>query len=130
MASSRRLVWLPGVENITGVQAQDDLEDKIKEQVKKWSRVKVATKEKLARHLFPEDFRNEWVDLFIKYNTPLPSSASVERMFSFGSDILRPKRATLRSPNFENLVFMKVNLNIIKKQLKQENEDERDDKLV
>ena len=48
--------------------------------------------------------------------TPLPSSASAERLFSFGSDILRPKRASLTNSNFENLTFMKGNLKLVKRE--------------
>ena len=63
------------------------------------------------------------MDLFLKYNSPFPSSASVERLFSYGSDILRPKRSALSSLNFEKLVFIKGNLKIIKNNL-QELEEE------
>ena len=62
----------------------------------------------------------------MKYNTPLPSSASVERMFSYGSDIIRPKRSTLAAHNFEALIFLKGNLHLLKKahEVEEENEDE------
>ena len=50
-------------------------------------------------------------NLFIKLNTPLPSSAAVERLFSLGKDILRPKRASLSDEHFEMMVFLKGNLN-------------------
>ena len=46
---------------------------------------------------------------FVKFNTGIPSSASVERMFSTGKDILRAKRATLSDENIERLVFLKGN---------------------
>ncbi|XP_031340981.1 uncharacterized protein LOC116169093 [Photinus pyralis] len=47
--------------------------------------------------------------LFIRYNTSLPSSAPVERMFSFASIINAPKRHALSDTNFENLVLLKAN---------------------
>nr|XP_053656905.1 uncharacterized protein LOC128705794 [Cherax quadricarinatus] len=47
------------------------------------------------------------IDLFIKYNTAIPSSAAVERLFSKGKDILRAMTATLSDGNFERLMLMK-----------------------
>jgi hypothetical protein len=49
------------------------------------------------------------IDLFIKFNTGIPSSAAVERLFSVGKDILTAKRANLSDDNFEKLMFMKGN---------------------
>jgi hypothetical protein len=46
---------------------------------------------------------------FLKYNTPVPSSAAVERVFSLGKDILQPKRSRLSDKHFEMLVFLKAN---------------------
>ena len=47
--------------------------------------------------------------LFIKFNTPVPSSAAVERFFSQGKDILKAKRASLADETFEMLMFMRGN---------------------
>ena len=49
--------------------------------------------------------------LFVQYNTTIPSSAAVEKIFSTGKDILKPKskRASLSDKNFERLVFLKGN---------------------
>ena len=48
--------------------------------------------------------------LFTKYNTPIPSSAAVERLFSIGKEILRARRCQLSDDMFERLMFMKSNL--------------------
>ena len=58
----------------TEVPAQTDLKEKFKEEVARWSKMKATAKEKLSTHLFPHEFREPWVDVFLKYNTPLPSS--------------------------------------------------------
>ena len=44
--------------------------------------------------------------LFMKYNSPIPSSAGVERLFSSGKDILRPNRCSLKDDNFNRLLFL------------------------
>ena len=80
------------------------------------------------RSLFPE---NVWVRLFLQYNTALPSSASVKRVFSYGSDILRAKRTSLAAQNFEALVFMKGSMKMLKKAHEVEYEEkERDEDEV
>jgi hypothetical protein len=86
-----------------------------------WQRAKNKTP--LSQVLFPMEHREAWVDLFIKYNTPLPSSAAVERLFSVGGDVLRPKRASLSASNFERLVFMKGNMDLLGFKKEEEGEE-------
>lgn len=52
--------------------------------------------------------------LFVKYNTVLPSSAPVERLFSFASIINAPKRHAITDKHFECLVLLKANQNYTK----------------
>lgn len=47
--------------------------------------------------------------MFMYYNTPLPSSAPSERLFSYGGMILRPKRSNLTDERFEILAMLKLN---------------------
>ena len=46
--------------------------------------------------------------LFFQSNTTLPSTAAVERLFSLGKDILKPKRGGLSDEHFEMLAFLKA----------------------
>lgn len=48
--------------------------------------------------------------IFKKYNTPLPSSASVERMFSYATMVNLPKSNRLSDNLFEDRVVLKTNL--------------------
>ena len=48
---------------------------------------------------------------FIKYSTPLPSSAPVERLFNYAGMVLSPKRRKLTDKNFEQATLLKVNNN-------------------
>ena len=48
--------------------------------------------------------------LFIKYNSILPSSAPVERMFSIATNINKPKRNKLNDTKFTLLVLLKSNI--------------------
>ena len=56
--------------------------------------------------------------LFIEYNTELPSSGAVERLFSTARDVLRRKRSRLSKANFKHLVFLKRNLHLVKPKFK------------
>ncbi|KAG7165629.1 hypothetical protein Hamer_G013133 [Homarus americanus] len=65
--------------------------------------------EKPSKKTFDKDtFPNKAMrELFIKYNTPIPSSAAVECMFSMGKDVLRPKCSRMSDKHFEMLVFLR-----------------------
>ena len=50
--------------------------------------------------------------LFIRYNTPIPSSATVERMFSLANLLLTAKRNSLGGELFEMLLMLKINSHV------------------
>ena len=50
-------------------------------------------------------------EVFLKFNTPLPSSAPVERLFSFPGIINRSRRQKLTDEHFELMVLRKANAN-------------------
>ena len=77
------------------------------EQRKKMARLTVAIK-------FSRSKSTSLDYLFIKYNTSLPNSAEVERLFSLGSGILTAKRASLTSTYFQRLVSLKEILDFSK----------------
>ncbi|XP_069472129.1 zinc finger BED domain-containing protein 4-like isoform X2 [Ambystoma mexicanum] len=47
--------------------------------------------------------------VFITHNTPLPSSAPVERLFSLGGRVLTPSKQGLGDSSFEKLVLLRFN---------------------
>jgi hypothetical protein len=73
--------------------------------------VKTWTETTGSDKLEDSDFQREpsLIDLFIEFNTPVPSSAGVERLFSQAGDILRPKRCSLKEDRFHQLMFMRGN---------------------
>jgi len=48
--------------------------------------------------------------VFIRYNTMIPSSGPVERLFSFGGLIHSAKRNLMSDRTFETLLLLKANL--------------------
>jgi len=51
--------------------------------------------------------------VFIKLNTPLSSSVSIEQVFSIGSAVLTKKRGKMSDKNFENILMVKCNKHIM-----------------
>ena len=88
------------------------LQENVEKVYDKWNKVRVRN-----TTLFRPSglHRNAWSNLFLRYNSPLPSSAAVERLFSLGSDILRPKRSSLTAGNFKKLVFLKGNMHMLER---------------
>ena len=73
--------------------------------VERWLRAEYTIKDGLK----DEAFLGEPIlmHMFAYYNTAVPSSASVERLFSRGRDILTAKRNRLNDENLESLIFLK-----------------------
>jgi len=51
-------------------------------------------------------------NVFLRFNTAIPSSAPVERLFSAGTIILTARRNRLTDDLFETLLLLKVHLGI------------------
>ncbi|KAG0718173.1 hypothetical protein GWK47_007830 [Chionoecetes opilio] len=104
---------------------QQDVREVLRNSMEEW----VPSKGELAWSLFPYQHREVWVDLFIRYNTPLLSSAAVERLFSTAGDVLRAKRSSLEEVNFEELVFLKGNMDLLEEKMGQEDVEEEEEDL-
>ena len=92
---------------------EEELRELFDRAVGRWERSRSSLGKTLNPQLFPVEFRDSWLSVFLKFNTPLPSSAAVERIFSTAGDIIRPKRSCLSASNFEELVFLKGNLQLL-----------------
>ncbi|KAG0723738.1 hypothetical protein GWK47_000031 [Chionoecetes opilio] len=104
---------------------QQDVREVLRKSMEEW----VPSKGELAWSLFPYQHREVWVGLFIRYNTPLPSSAAVERLFSTAGDVLRAKRSSLEEVNFEELAFLKGNMDLLEEKMGQEDVKEEEEDL-
>ncbi|KAG0729543.1 hypothetical protein GWK47_030093 [Chionoecetes opilio] len=106
--------------------SQGDVDEELEKNLHSWTQLDVQDNVPLSPDMFPMEHRQIWVDLFIRYNTPVPSSAAIERLFSMGSDIMRPKRSSLTAKNLEKLMFLKGNMNLLKGRWELEDSDEED----
>ena len=71
--------------------------------------------EKNTKDCFPAYKKDAWLQKFKRFNTAIPSSATVERLFAIGSDILRSKRSSMTKENFEKFVLLHENVKCLKK---------------
>ena len=98
-----------GVESVED-QLFQSLYDKLSKRQAQEDYVKKFLEQPPNKNLEEKDFSNAFLkDLFIRYNAPIPSSAAVERLFSLGKDILRPKRCRMTDKYFEMLLFLRAN---------------------
>lgn len=70
---------------------------------------KPPTDWKRALETIPDCLR----ELYVTSNTPMPSSAGSERLFSLAGRIFSPLRSRLQDKNFESLVFLRSNWELL-----------------
>ncbi|KAG0711198.1 hypothetical protein GWK47_021133 [Chionoecetes opilio] len=98
------------------------LSNKMGKELESWCSEKQRSKV-LEQVMFPALSRANWIDVCVKYSTAIPTSAALESLFSQGADIMKAKRASLTSDNFERLIFMKGNMDLIKMELSPEDSE-------
>lgn len=84
---------------------------KARSTVKAWVESPYLPEDKLTDKAFM--YEQHLIHLFARYNTPIPSSAGVERMFSMCKDILRAKRAPLSDAMLMRLTFLRGNRRLL-----------------
>ena len=72
--------------------------------------------EKITKDCFPAYKKDARLQKFKRFNAAIPSSATVERLFAIGSDILRSKGSSMTKENFEKFVLLHENVKCLKSQ--------------
>ncbi|CAI9715377.1 Hypothetical predicted protein [Octopus vulgaris] len=98
-------------------RSHKSLKNKAQNLVKTW--LKTTSKDLLRDAVLAEQVL---VDLFIKFNTAILTSAAVERLFSMGKNILTAKRSSQTDENFDMQILMKGSMHLMNKM---ENEKKR-----
>ncbi|KAG0714402.1 hypothetical protein GWK47_014213 [Chionoecetes opilio] len=70
------------------------ISNKMGKELESWCSEKQRNK-LLEQAMFSAISDAAWVDVFVNYNTTIPSSAAVKRLFSQGSEIMKAKRASI-----------------------------------
>ena len=65
--------------------------------------------DKITKDCFSANKRDAWLQKFKRFNTAIPCSAAVERLFAVGFVILRSKRSSTTKENFEKFVLLHEN---------------------
>ena len=73
--------------------------------------------DKNTKECFPAYKRDARLQKFKRFNTAIPSSAAVERLFAVGSDILQSKRLSMTKKNLEKFVLLRENEKCLKKSI-------------
>ncbi|KAG0721731.1 hypothetical protein GWK47_045847 [Chionoecetes opilio] len=76
------------------------LSNKMGKELESWCSEKQRNK-LLQQAMYPAFYCATWVDMFVKYNKAIHSSADVERLFSQGSNIMKAQRTSRTSDNFD-----------------------------
>ena len=61
--------------------------------------------------------RDAWLQKVKRFNTGIPTSAAVERLFAVGSDIMRLKLSSMTKENFKKFVLLRENEKCLKKSI-------------
>ncbi|KAG0716344.1 hypothetical protein GWK47_009958 [Chionoecetes opilio] len=92
------------------------LSNRMGKELESWCSEKQRNK-LLEQAMFPALSLAAWVDVFVKYNTAIPSSATVERLLPGVGHHEGKESEYMTSDNFERFVFTKGNMDLLNMEL-------------